>query len=154
MINFDRIRAVKRDAQARLLKIPGVHAVAIGPKVVAGKSTADPSIIIYLVKKKSAAELSTEELIPREIDGIKTDVIEQSVPKAGATLEGGLKISRPDSHWGTLGCIATSSNGSKVYALTCHHVVLPSDHQGTELEVSSTTAGNTVTYTFSGDVEA
>src|SRR5262249_32150158 len=43
---------------------------------------------------------------------------------------------------------------SKVYALTCYHVVLPSDHQGTELEVSSTTAGNTVTYTFSGDVDA
>lgn len=153
MIDFDRIRAVKRDAQARLLKIPGVHAVAIGPKVVAGKSTADPSIIVYLIKKKSTAEVPPEELIPPEIDGIKTDIIEQSVPTVGATLEGGLKISRPDSHWGTLGCIATSSDGSKVYAITCYHVVLPTDYQKHTLKVSTTTAGNSVTYVFSGFVQ-
>src|SRR5712692_8427606 len=117
MIDFDHIRAVKRDAQARLLKIPGVHAVAIGPKVVAGRSTADPSIIVYLVKKKSPAEIPPEELIPAEIDGI-----EQSLPTVGGTLEGGLKISGPNAHGGTLGCIATSSDKSKVYAITCYHV--------------------------------
>jgi hypothetical protein len=153
MIDFDRIRAVKRDAQARLLKIPGVHAVAIGPKVVAGKSTADPSIIVYLVKKKSPEEISPEELLPPEIDGIKTDVIEQSLPTVGATLEGGLKISRPDAHWGTLGCIATSSDKSKVYAITCYHVVQPRHHQKQTLTVDATTAGNSVTYVFSGSVE-
>lgn len=153
MIDFARIRAVKRDAQARLLKIPGVHAVAIGPKIVAGKPTAAPSIIVYLVKKKSSAEIPPEELIPPEIDGIKTDIIEQSLPTVGATLEGGLKISRPDSHWGTLGCIATSSDGSKVYATTCYHVVQPRHHQKQSLEVSTTTAGNSVTYVFSGSVQ-
>ncbi len=153
MIDFDRIRAVKRDAQARLLKIPGVHAVAIGPKVVAGKSTADPSIIVYLLKKKSPAEIPAEELIPPEIDGIKTDVIEQNLPTVGGTLEGGLKVSRPDDYSGTLGCIATSSDGS-VYAITCYHVVLPSDHEEQTLEVSATTAGNTITYHFSGSVQA
>jgi hypothetical protein len=153
VIDFDHIRAVKRDAQARLLKIPGVHAVAIGPKVVAGKSTADPSIIVYLVKKKSTAEVPPEELIPAEIDGIKTDVIEQSLPSLGGNLEGGLKISRPDAAWGTLGCIATSSDKSKVYAITCYHVVQPRHHQKQTLNVDATTAGNTVTYVFSGSVE-
>jgi hypothetical protein len=153
MIDFARIRAVKRDAQARLLKIPGVHAVAIGPKVVAGKSTADPSIIVYLVKKKSLAEIPPEELIPPEIDGIKTDVIEQSLPTVGGTLEGGLKIGGPDHASGTLGCIASSSDGSKVYAITCYHVVLPRHHQKPTLKVSTTTAGNSVTYVFTGSIE-
>jgi hypothetical protein len=153
MIDFDHIRAVKRDAQVRLLKIPGVHAVAIGPKVVAGRSTADPSIIIYLVKKKSPAEIPPEELIPAEIDGIKTDVIEQSLPTVGGTLEGGLKISGPNAHGGTLGCIVTSSDKSKVYAITCYHVVMPRHHQEHMLKVSATTAGNSVTYVFSGSVE-
>ena len=153
MIDFDRIRAVKRDAQARLLKIPGVHAVAIGPKVVAGKSTADPSIIVYLLKKKSPAEIPAEELIPPEIDGIKTDVIEQNLPTVGGALEGGLKVSRPDDYSGTLGCIATSSDGSKVYAITCYHVVRPVQYEKEPLEVDATYAGNSVTYVFSGSVK-
>jgi len=154
MPDFDRIRAVKRDAQARLLQLPGVHAVAIGPKVVGGKSTSDPSIIVYVVKKKSPAEISPEELIPPEIDGIKTDIIEQSIPTLSGTLEGGIKISRPDDSYGTLGCIATSSDGSSVYALTCYHVVWPIEDQTESLEADATTADNSVTYVFSGDVSA
>jgi hypothetical protein len=154
MIDFARIRAVKRDAQTRLLKIPGVHAVAFGPKVVAGKSTQDPAIIVYLVKKKSAGEVPPEELIPSEIDGVKTDVIEQSIPTAGATLEGGMKITRPGASWGTLGFIATSADKEKVYATTCYHVVQPVKHKRLQLEVDATSGVNSVSYAFSGSVSA
>jgi len=153
MIDFDRIRVVKRDAQARLLKIPGVHAVAIGPKVVAGKSTTHPSIIVYLIKKRAPAEIPPAELVPPEIDGIKTDIIQQNLPTVGGPLEGGIKVSRPDDAWGTLGCLATSSDRSTVYALTCYHVVWPARYQKETLKVDATVAGNSVTYVFSGSVE-
>lgn len=45
MNNFERLRAVKRAAQAGLLSIPGVHSVGIGAKYVGGQNTGEPAIL-------------------------------------------------------------------------------------------------------------
>ena len=81
MPDFDRIVSVKRAAEARLLGLPGVHAVGVGPKLVGGQSTGELAIKVYLVRKKPADALAPSEIIPPEIDGVKTDVIEMEVPK-------------------------------------------------------------------------
>jgi hypothetical protein len=77
--NLDRIRTIKKAAQGRLLAIPGVHAVGIGSKIVGGERTDEPSIMVFVVKKKPASELPAGHLIPREIEGVKTDVYESDV---------------------------------------------------------------------------
>jgi hypothetical protein len=138
MIDFDRIRAVKKDAQARLRSIPGVHAVGIGAKVVGGERTTEPAIIVFVVRKKSPSEIQPAEMIPAEIDGVKTDVIEADIPRplAGTLpdvtsyrdtgLLGGIQIQVGQATFGTLGCIAaTDEADSKIVAITNHHCVSP-----------------------------
>jgi hypothetical protein len=136
MPDFDEIRDVKARFRQRLLAIPGVHCVAIGPKLVAGQLTAEPVIVVFVTKKKPLAEISPEEVIPPEIEGIKTDVVEEELPQllAGGfpdeqqypVLAGGIQIQAGNtlSGKGTLGCIAkTNDPNPKVVAITNQHVV-------------------------------
>ena len=81
MPEFDQIAKVKRDAEAQLRTIPGVHAVGIGKKSVGGQFTDELSINVFVVEKKPLAQLSPAEIIPPEIEGVKTDVIELAVPQ-------------------------------------------------------------------------
>jgi len=136
MPDFDKIRDVKARSRQRLLAIPGVHCVAIGPKLVAGQLTAEPVIVVFVTKKKPLVEVSPEEVIPPEIEGIKTDVVEEELPQllAGGlpdeqqypVLAGGIQIQAGNklSGKGTLGCIAkTNDPNPKVVAITNQHVV-------------------------------
>lgn len=164
MNDFERIRAVKRAAQARLLSIPGVHSVGIGAKYVGGRNTAEPAIIVFVVKKKPMAELPPYEVVPPEIDGIKTDVVEEERPVLHAKddtsyrpLDGGIQIhpgkiggffDSDHTGVGTLGCIAlTEGPDPKVVAVTCQHVVMW-DGKPTDLIVD--VSPNQRTLTFSG----
>lgn len=71
------LRRIKAAAEKDLLNIEGVTGVGVGEKITAGKRTGIPSIRIYVKKKKPKARLSKGEMIPAEIDGIPTDVIER-----------------------------------------------------------------------------
>ena len=135
MTDFDRIVTVKEAAEAGLRAIPGVHAVGLGAKVVAGNRTSEPSIAVFVKKKKPASAIPPDEAIPPEIDGIKTDVIEMEIPSRALAKDttryrpvaGGCCIRAGGSpEYGTLGCLAlTSDTPPKVVALTCQHVVAP-----------------------------
>jgi hypothetical protein len=67
---------IKHDAQAMLFRIPGVRAVAIGHKSVAGANTRQVAIIVGVDKKRSAANVPAHERIPATVEGIPTDVVE------------------------------------------------------------------------------
>lgn len=45
-------------------------------KIKNGKSTGEPCITVFVTRKIRASELKPDELIPPEIDGVKTDVVE------------------------------------------------------------------------------
>ncbi len=112
--DIDRISAVKKSAEGRLLAIPGVHGVGLGAKYVGGQRTREPAIMVFLEKKKPAARLLPHEIIPAEIDGVKTDVMEAAPPrlhlddKRYRPLAGGIPFGSGGSmaSGGTLGCIA------------------------------------------------
>jgi len=134
MADLDRIRAVKAQASERLLAIPGVHSVAIGAKKVGGEKTAEPAIVVFVTSKKPLGELTPQEVIPAEIDGVKTDVVEEEMPRLFGlpdtddykVLDGGIQIQAGTTVTGvgTLGCIArTDDPQPKIVALTCQHVV-------------------------------
>jgi len=82
-----------------------------------------------------AAQLSPDQLVPAEIDGLRTDVIEhrQALPVIGFDDEddstnyspkvGGSQIGNDAGlHAGTLGCFAKAADGSTVF-LSNHHVL-------------------------------
>jgi hypothetical protein len=81
MPDYDQILTIKEDAESKLRSLPGVHAVGIGEKYVDGKPSGEQSIVVLVVKKKPLDQLQPEEVIPSEIEGIKTDVIQVSMPR-------------------------------------------------------------------------
>ncbi|HEY4214815.1 MAG TPA: hypothetical protein VGM84_25285 [Steroidobacteraceae bacterium] len=154
------VRQVKRANEARLLVLPGVHSVGVGPKLVAGKFTGELAIKVYLVKKKSPAELTPGEIIPPEIGGVKTDIVEMEVPNLHADtskerpLIFGTRITAKDApEDGTVGMLALTGDYFKLVALTCQHVVAPPMGRRKSDLVATTPPGTPDPYniSFSGD---
>jgi hypothetical protein len=84
MERMDVIRRVKQAHEQRLLSLPGVTGVDIGYKIVNGQKTNELVIRIYVEEKKDEDKLPAEQIIPKEIEGVKTDVIQQRfAPFAG-----------------------------------------------------------------------
>lgn len=155
MSDFERIRAVKREARLRLLAIPGVHSVGIGAKYVAGRNTSEPAIIVFVKKKKALSELGPHEAIPAEIDGVKTDVVESDEPElhedtsSYRPLRGGIQIQVGVSSigHGTLGCIGiTDEPTPRTVAITCHHVVTVWPGHVTDLTADVSPDQRTITF--------
>jgi hypothetical protein len=137
-----RAIAIKEANKARLLSIPGIHGIGVGCRFIRGRRTNELALLLYVFKKKPMAELSADEVIPSEIEGITTDVREADLAQRCSEdtlryrpLVGGIKIGwtkidhpTPDSTTrtefdGTLGCLARSRTSGKKVALTAAHVV-------------------------------
>lgn len=124
----------------RLLSLPGCTAVAIGKKIVNGQQS-DIDCITVFVRKKGLYDPPNE--IPKEIDGVPTDVVEREfspVPLSTDPFErfdpliGGISVTAHDipGGYGTIGCFITSNGTAAAapmqvqpgtYALTNYHVV-------------------------------
>lgn len=73
------IKPVKEAIEDDLLARPGVVGVDIGEKVSHGKKTGEPSILVFVEQKKPVKSLPPEEVVPPEVDGVKTDVQEMVI---------------------------------------------------------------------------
>src|SRR5262249_2727556 len=128
-----------------------------GAKFVGGQRTPETVIHVFVVKKKTPAELSPRELIPAEIDGVKTDVIETGLPLLAAgrddstnrPIDGGMQImlGGKGSTFGTLGCIGhTNPPDPKAVGITCQHVVGSFSGQVTQLFMTYSPDGRTIAF--------
>ncbi|MBK9156583.1 MAG: hypothetical protein IPM11_00310 [Micropruina sp.] len=70
------IRPVKNRVEDDLLARPGVTGVDIAQKISGGLPTGELSIVVFVDKKVPLSRLSKADLIPKEIDGVVTDVQE------------------------------------------------------------------------------
>jgi hypothetical protein len=135
MIDLKRVHKAKDRAQSYLLSIPGVHAVGVGTKQVRGSYTDEPAIRVFLERKKPPSEVFPTHLVPTEIDGFKTDVVQMPMPRLLVDFDtsrerpllGGTTIQpKGIREIGTLGCFGLTQEAQpKVVALTCQHVVCP-----------------------------
>lgn len=160
MADLQRAREVKRIARARLLGLPGVHTVAVGAKLVDGQPTEEPAIMVYVVRKRPLSEVPPNELIPPEIDGVKTDVIEAGRPRNKVEededeyrpLKGGIQVQvgagGTGSGRGTLGCFASFPADGRVVALTCWHVVVEPEPRRTTLNMDHNIVAGRHTFEF------
>src|SRR5262245_23021109 len=92
MMELDDYRAIKRRAARRLLKVPGINAVGLGGRVVAGRPTGEAVIKVFVTHKKPPAEVPTGELVPTAIEGVPTDVVELGPLRRAAAVPG---VTRP-----------------------------------------------------------
>ncbi len=77
--DYQKIKDRHRDL---LLSLPNVVGVGFGPKIVKGQLTEVMSIKVYVRSKVPEDQLANNECVPKEIEGILTDVEIQAPLKA------------------------------------------------------------------------
>lgn len=119
--------------QKELLKKKNVVAVGKGFRVTAGVKTKERAIVCSVAKKESTALLKKTDLIPQEVEGEKTDVIETGEIKAlkartdrWRPAPGGVSIGHQQVSAGTLGCLV--KRDGQVYILSNNHVIADSNN--------------------------
>jgi len=153
-------RAAKETARRRYLAIPGapkletfaatsapqlnVVGVGVGTKNTAGENTGDLSVRFYVERKLPPEAIHPENMLPEQIDGVSTDVIEtgrfRRLPSAAVAAaaaivnQGKLRPCQPGGSCGfrfppgtnmvmagTLGAVVSDANGQ--YLLSNNHVL-------------------------------
>lgn len=95
-----------------LLSKPDVYAVGLGEKVSKGKRTGKRALICSIKKKKPLAQLKQEDMIPSEIDGIPTDIVEiGDRPRAFADYQRKLRPVVPGTSTGHFAITAGTIGG-------------------------------------------
>jgi hypothetical protein len=131
-------------ARAELLQKPGVLGVGFGYKVRNGVITSEHSWVVFVRQKRPLSELAPDDVIPRELHGLATDVLpaptlrrlQCEIRDTFDILVGGILISnlkRMDANGspvgdelGTLGFFGTLNNSSSrdnIVGLTNNHVL-------------------------------
>ncbi len=126
------------EAQALLMHYPNVAHVGVGIKERGGRLTADLCFRVYVSKKMQPGVLKRDEIVPRRILGMQTDVLEQQGVTLHAAdtavyrpLTGGIMVSNESVTSmvvgigsGTMGCLArTDDVDNKLVGLTARHVL-------------------------------
>ncbi|MEZ4668516.1 MAG: hypothetical protein R3E39_11415 [Anaerolineae bacterium] len=117
--------------QDSLLVKPNVVGVAVGLKNGVG----DPSVVVLVEQKVPVAALSAAEMVPKEVDGVKTDVIEVGYLRAYDSprdrfrpeIPSGVSIGHYKITAGTLGTIVTDKNTGEKLILSNNHVLANSN---------------------------
>ncbi|OGO35246.1 MAG: hypothetical protein A2W35_11150 [Chloroflexi bacterium RBG_16_57_11] len=77
-----RASAVKRAYQAELLSKANVVGVGVGYRTIGGQRTDDISLVVMVTKKVPQTQLSPQDIVPDEIDGIPVDIQEVGIVRA------------------------------------------------------------------------
>jgi len=138
----EQLLRVYEKVKTLLAGYPNVVNIGIGVKEKDGKLTDEGCIKIVVKEKKSEADLAPNEIIPKQIDGVATDVIvdEKRVPQAVCTrdesnyrpIKGGIRINNYRNGSGaggsgTLGCLAQLVSDDSWVILSNHHVLYGDD---------------------------
>lgn len=137
---LDGVRAARATYEAELFDRANVVGVAVGHKVVAGRDTGSACIVVYVDHKAAEAALRRRDLVPKELDGVRTDVVESGRFRALPLLEtlavshtakvrpapGGVSIGHAKITAGTLGILAHRTSGEAVI-LSNNHVLANSN---------------------------
>jgi hypothetical protein len=115
-----------------LLKIPGVVRIGFGLKEKNNELLSEYVCRVYVREKKPIEAISPKELIPTEINGLVTDVIEFREQHPASSCETiirpGMEISKivfnvPGIGSGTIGCFIKRAGDTNRYLLTNDHVL-------------------------------
>ena len=121
--------------QENLLNKSNVVGVAVGYKESKGELTDEVALVVLVEAKKPLAALSADDMIPRDLEGMRTDVYEVGYIVAQATprdrfrpiIPSGVSIGHPKVTAGTLGTIVRDRDTNEKLILSNNHVLANSN---------------------------
>lgn len=130
-MSIEQVFQAQAAFQEDLLAKPNVIGVAVGRKNLVGEL----SVVTLVQQKKPLAALSAEEAVPKQLDGVRTDVIEVGYLRAfqtprdryRPTIPCGVSIGHYKITAGTLGAIVTDRNTGEKLILSNNHVLANSN---------------------------
>jgi hypothetical protein len=135
MTRLDEVRQAKMRHQSTLLTKPNVVGVGVGFKEIHGDKTDEICVIALVSRKLSHEALLAEELIPKNLNDVRTDVIQvgdlralQAPTDRWRPAPGGISIGHYQITAGTLGCIVRDKDSGERLILSNNHVLANSNN--------------------------
>ena len=134
-IDIERAISVKQQNLNHLIKRRNVVGVGVGFKESEGVVTDELAVTINVAKKVPVAQLAESDKVPRDLGGVRTDVVEtgrflagEAVAPAKTTkdrwrqrIPPGVSIGHADVTAGTFGCLVR--RGGELFILSNNHVL-------------------------------
>lgn len=120
-----------------LLQKRNVVGVGLGYKISQGVNTGELGLVVSVTRKEAAAALSAKDLIPRALEGFKTDVVETGKLRAfqlgpldrwRPVVPPGVSLGHYQITAGTFGCLVR--RGEEHFILSNNHVLADSNQGG------------------------
>jgi hypothetical protein len=134
MAEMERIRTVKEKHGAKIMAKKNVVGLGVGYKETKGVKTDRMALVVMVRKKVSIEELKKGDVIPAEVEGVITDVIEvgEIVALQGRTdrwrpAPGGVSIGHYKITAGTLGVLVRDVETDEALILSNNHVMANSN---------------------------
>ena len=134
MTDHELARQIKQLHAQEIMSRPNVVGLGVGEKVSQGRKTGEISVVVLVRQKLPPAGLTKEALLPRALDGVKTDVIEVGELRALQTrtdrwrpAPGGVSIGHYQITAGTLGCVVRDRADGSRLILSNNHVLANSN---------------------------
>jgi len=130
-LKLDKIKAALLKNKIKLLGLENVVGVGIGPKMIREASIGSPkhSIVILVRQKLPEDKLHISQVVPKEIDGVETDVIEVghirllSRTERHTPIQPGMSIGHFKITAGTFGALVRDKKTGEPLILSNNHVI-------------------------------
>jgi hypothetical protein len=134
MAHFAEAKHMKSQYSQQIMELPNVVGVGIGYKLSSGKKLDELCIAVLVRKKLPIEALPSSGIIPHELEGVKTDVIEVGELRAQQArtdrwrpIPGGVSIGHYLITAGTLSCVVRDRSSNERLILSNNHVLANSN---------------------------
>lgn len=121
--------ALKRNKD-KLLRLDNVVGVGVGYKQAGATAAGQPALIVYVKKKYPARDLNRGHIVPKQLDGMETDVVEIGVVKMlfsrtekERPCQPGVSIGHYQTSAGTFGAVVKDKVTGEKMILSNNHVL-------------------------------
>jgi hypothetical protein len=135
MTRLNEVRQAKTLHQSSLLTLPNVVGVGVGFKETHREKTDEICVMVLVNRKLSPEALPAKELVPKDLNKVRTDVIQVGDLRALQTptdrwrpAPGGVSIGHYSITAGTLGCIVRDRDSGERLILSNNHVLANSNN--------------------------
>ena len=130
----EEIVQVKEASKNNLLNMQNVVGVGVGYKVQGGEQTDDHAVVVMVSRKLPLPALSSQAILPKNVEGVKVDVIEVGYLRAlqartdrWRPAPGGVSLGHYKITAGTFGAIVRDKNTGERLILSNNHVIANSN---------------------------